>query len=355
MNSKEIIGGYVGQDPVQALYLGSELIWTNTPPGPVPYDQQYLTVEMLSAGTFTKNGNVNYSVNGGAWETGSTRTLNLNAGDKVRFKYTGTLRGGEFSGNTTPFIIYGNLLSISLGDNFQDVTSTTAYFTRTFKNSTGLVSAENLIFPAVNDSRYEYMFQGCTNLTTPPSLPATSVGVMYYIGMFMGCTSLTKAPVLPAQTLDMRCYENMFYGCTSLKYIKCLATDISATDCTKNWVSGITTDGVFVQASGATWGYGVNGIPETWIGLDAPQHEEGLWITYRETEDQTVYYEVSGSTSGDSYEFPVEGSGNLEYFALFQDGNYVFLDEVDICGYDCSGSVHRVQYHDRGYQIHILT
>ena len=62
----------------------------------------------------------------------------------------------------------------------------------------------------------------------------------------------------------------MFYGCTSLNYIKCLATDISATDCTNNWVSGVSSTGTFVKASSMKfWPTGNSGIPTGWAKQDA--------------------------------------------------------------------------------------
>ena len=83
--------------------------------------------------------------------------------------------------------------------------------------------------------------------------------------MFEVCTSLTTAPELPATTLKGGCYSSMFRGCTKLNYIKCLATDISATNCTKNWVIGVASTGTFVKASSmASWSTGNSGIPNNW-------------------------------------------------------------------------------------------
>ena len=114
------------------------------------------------------------------------------------------------------------------------------------------------------------MFYGCTNLTTAPELPATTLAGYCYDGMFRDCTSLTTAPELPATTLVDYCYQYMFYGCTSLNYIKCLATDISATNCTLDWVNGVTSTGTFVKnANMSSWTTGVNGIPTNWTVQDA--------------------------------------------------------------------------------------
>ena len=88
--------------------------------------------------------------------------------------------------------------------------------------------------------------------------------------MFDGCGSLTVAPELPATTLANACYIQMFGGCTSLNYIKCLATDISATNCTYNWVNGVAPTGTFVKNPNMTsWTTGDSGIPSGWTVQDA--------------------------------------------------------------------------------------
>jgi len=43
-----------------------------------------------------------------------------------------------------------------------------------------------------------------------------------------------------------------------------LATNISASDCTRNWVNGVANTGTFAQARGASWSRGVSGIPNGW-------------------------------------------------------------------------------------------
>ena len=87
--------------------------------------------------------------------------------------------------------------------------------------------------------------------------------------MFRGCTSLITAPALPATTLVDICYIAMFDGCTSLDNIKCLATDISANNCTGNWVDGVASTGTFVKnASMNEWTTGTSGIPEGWTVIN---------------------------------------------------------------------------------------
>jgi hypothetical protein len=99
--------------------------------------------------------------------------------------------------------------------------------------------------------------------------------------MFQGCTSLTTAPSLHATTLANYCYSNMFNGCTSLNSIKCLATDISADECTEDWVYGVSASGTFTKAeSMSSWTTGINGIPSGWTVQDYEEPETNIriWI-----------------------------------------------------------------------------
>jgi hypothetical protein len=83
--------------------------------------------------------------------------------------------------------------------------------------------------------------------------------------MFNGCTSLTTAPALSATTLVSGCCQSMFRDCTKLNSITCLATDISATNCTSNWVNGVAASGTFTKHPDMTdWDTGINGIPDGW-------------------------------------------------------------------------------------------
>ena len=83
--------------------------------------------------------------------------------------------------------------------------------------------------------------------------------------MFYNCTSLITAPELPATSLANSCYQSMFYGCSNLNYIKCLATYISVSNCTKNWVNGVSSSGTFVKRPNMNkWTTGIDGIPSGW-------------------------------------------------------------------------------------------
>lgn len=280
---------------------------------PNPYFTQYLTMTSqndFSFGIYTMNGygrdvSYEYSVNGGNWTTiqyGNT-SPSFSGGSVVR------LRGNieyisqsdsqqarfDIGGNNVH--VYGNILSLICGDDFTTNIEVPDYcFAYAFWNSGALTSIENLVLPAMSNKCYmnifahcynltdgrcilpmkqltEYcyrnMFSNCSSLTTAPVLPATTLSYGCYYQMFNNCTSLTTAPVLPTEKLVKECYYEMFSNCTSLNYIKCLATDISASICTTNWVYSVASTGTFVKnANMSSWTTGDYGIPNNWTVED---------------------------------------------------------------------------------------
>ena len=280
----------------------------------------------------TELNTLSYSTdNGNTWSTAmQTHVFTVNAGDKVLWRGTGpTTRDGigNFTNGTAAFDVEGNVMSLLFGDDFFGKTSLNGRnnaFMGLFSGNTNIISAENLSLPATTLAEFCYynMFSGCTSLTTTPKLPATTLahgcysnmfcnctslvkspelhattlvtscyaGMFSYCtslttvselpattmvqgcysGMFRGCTSLTSAPKLPAEKLAIVSYSNMFQGCTSLNSITCLATNISATGCTSEWVSNVPSKGIFTKnASMTSWNRGVNGIPTGWTVVDA--------------------------------------------------------------------------------------
>lgn len=269
------------------------------------------------------NGSTWYTLNRGV------QSPTISAGQKIMWKsqLSPVSDGiGRFS-SSQKYNVEGNAMSLLYGDNFQNKTSFPSaglndlYFANLFSGSTKLISAENLVLPATTLKLgcYEHMFDGCTSLTSTPSLPATTLAEYCYNYMFAGCSSLTTvpsnmlpvtnlvegcyqsmfqgcsslatAPLLPATTLAEYCYSYMFawcsslttapelsattlvdycfwgifIDCASLNYIKCLATNISATDCTFNWVNGVASSGTFVKNSSmSSWTTGISGIPSNW-------------------------------------------------------------------------------------------
>lgn len=261
------------------------------------YSQDYLTIESLednneiywkaSDSSITKTISASTD-NGQTWtaytsSTGGSGTTiaTLNANDKLLLKginntyaeATTVLKYNNFL-SSKEFIIYGNIMSLTYNDNFENQISllSKAQFAALFWESKKLKSAKNLILPAtiLTDTCYFRMFRDCTNLTTAPELPATTLKYSCYNGMFRGCTSLTTAPELPASDLVELCYMYMFYNCSNLKYIKALFTKKPNSDYTMSWVSGVSSTGTFVKAANATWNViGPNGIPSGWTVQNA--------------------------------------------------------------------------------------
>lgn len=295
MNTKtDISAAYVGSTGVDKLCLGNEVVWQNTPPGPVPYEQQYLTFKITSPGTirFAKAAlnrlqantaptvTIYYKVNSGDWTAITTTTagtvFNVASGDTVQFKgdnpfygASGPNLGNSFSGSTAFFNIEGNIMSLIDSQNFATIDRTwvAADHARTFPcifANTNVVDASNLVLqpsgatqdlmansifgnafyhashlvsipvlPAttLEANCYFYMFDGCTSLTTAPSLPATTLAGSCYQHMFAGCTGLTSAPALPVTTLAVSCYNYMFSGCRSLTTAPVLPATTLAQGC----------------------------------------------------------------------------------------------------------------------------
>ena len=148
-------------------------------------------------------------------------------------------------------------------------------------------SVDPLILPSFTSAEcYREMFRNCSSLTTVPDLPATTVAARCYWNMFRLCTGLTNAsgvlpaetlaedcyremfrqcsnlksaPILPAPTLAERSYRQMFAACTSLLSVTCLATDISAANCTYQWMSGAKNNSACIFYKASTMGVSVSG------------------------------------------------------------------------------------------------
>ena len=260
-----------------------ELVYGSYTPPVHDYSKDYLTIEANEDG-LTASLSVNaceYCVDGdGNWKTLSagTATESINSGHTLSFR--GNLTPNDTNGIGTFTInkkcnLKGNCMSMLFGDNAANNYSLSGKdfaFYNLFYNCKNIVNISSNFLPAMTLAMgcYYNMFIGCTSLTTAPALPATTLANNCYSYMFQGCTKLTTAPVLPATNLNVNCYQYMFNGCTKLNYIKCLATDISAYNCTYNWVDGVAATGTFVKAADMTsWTTGVRGIPTGWTVQNA--------------------------------------------------------------------------------------
>lgn len=283
LNPQSLVPYYVWKNKTSKM--DNVVILEETPDSePIDYSRQYLTVEMLEDGDIAiyrntySNSKTYYTLDGGeTWQEIQSEGYNtyqifiVHEGDKIMLKQEESpdMSPSVFTlSGDTKFNMYGNVMSIAYGDNFIGRTEIPENVTTlcTF-SGTSVVDASNLILPAttLREASYRNMFNSCEFLTKAPELPATTLADSCYYNMFSNCESLTTAPELPATTLDDSCYHGMFSGCTSLNYVTCLATDISASNCTNNWVSNVSSTGTFVKSvSMSSWTTGNNGIPSGW-------------------------------------------------------------------------------------------
>ena len=163
-----------------------------------------------------------------------------------------------------------------------------------FNGCTALTTAPELPAITLVDNCYTGMFQNCTALTTAPVLPATTLANYCYQSMFSGCTSIVTAPELPATQLVYNCYTYMFKNCNNLNYVKCNATEITATDALKDWLSGVASTGTFVKEYGVEYLIdSPSGIPQGWTVIE-PKYMT-MTVLGGDTGETTIHPNVTGS------------------------------------------------------------
>lgn len=166
--------------------------------------------------------------------------------------------------------MFSHCTSLTTGPSLPGTTLAESCYQEMFIGCTSLVNPPALQAITAAEACYSGMFDGCTALEHGPALPATTLAPNCYAEMFQDCTGLLDSPVLPALTLAVQCYDKMFMNCSSLSGITCLATDISATNCTRGWVYGVSRNGTFTKnASMSSWTTGDSGIPTRWTVVDA--------------------------------------------------------------------------------------
>ena len=149
-----------------------------------------------------------------------------------------------------------------------------------FSSCDNLTNFAELTSTQLADSCYCYMFQYCESLPIAPALPATTLAKACYLGMFDHC-DFSDAPVLNAPILVESCYEKMFSYCVRLTSVTCMATDNTATNCTKNWLDHVFTDAggnirTVTTRAGTSWVTNRNswatstadGIPTNWKHIE---------------------------------------------------------------------------------------
>ena len=269
-----------------------------------------LTIEATYSGTVKVSNpelGMQYSLNCAdkQYMVGNT-DIPVQAGDKVLFFGNGTNTthyGNDDSEGATRILcnneskVYGNIMSLVDENNFVSATTLPEeyyIFANLFYENTGLTDASLLLLPAttLKEGCYKGMFSHCTQLTVAPALPATNLAPhcyqdMFnncthlvtvpdtlrattlaescYQGMFSNCGELATAPVLPALTLVENCYAGMFMDCPLLSSLTCLATDVSASGCTSNWLKRageMAQEWTFTADPNTAWAEpSVSGIP----------------------------------------------------------------------------------------------
>ena len=206
---------------------------------------QYQTILSGTAGSWT-----NY--------TSATVITLPKAGDKVRFRgslqaYATSAAFNDFQAASTFNVfptcyVYGNVMSLVSKEGFATKTTLDASYT--------FIS----LFDSANIKNHP-----CKQLC----LPATSLRGYCYAHMFENCYYLTSAPILPASNLyNQSVYYDMFKSCSRLKSVTCLATHFYDSTCTKDWLSGVASEGTLTVVAGSTWEDGPNGLPSGWTRVD---------------------------------------------------------------------------------------
>ena len=301
---------------IKKIYVNNSVVWPSalTPPDPKlePFYVENTRNAAASISISKSNAQaptltIEYSTDKINWntlgQTSSSLSLMLQPGDKVYFRcdcvtwtngnyfnrflnvnkiggnIMSLLYGSNFTGQETSFpanstyslsrVFYGNPHLDDISELILPATTLTDYcYYYMFCNNTILNDASDLILPAttLTPHCYQSMFEECQTLQSAPELPATTLADYCYDSMFYS-TSLVNAPELLVATLVPYCYRYMFGNCNRLINVKCLATDISATNCTTSWISGLST-GTFTKKSGVTWPTGNSGIPSGWTVED---------------------------------------------------------------------------------------
>lgn len=270
---------------VVKVYDHGKLAWQKSIP-------DYLCFTALEAGQFTLTipaavtaaylSYIEWSKDGRTWthtdNTSEAVTIDVQVAQGEKVYWRGSGKRMSYSGNngytsgfstTGKFAISGHLVSILKGSDFENIDFSGATFARLFQNCSNLTSAEELILP---------------------SFTVASV----FSSMFLRCTALVSAPELPpVVNLTTGCYYQMFFGCSSLTHVKCLATDISATNCLYNWLNGVSSTGIFIQAEGVEWPRGASGIPTGWVDIEKRTMPSGYKQLLQVTSNGTAYIQLS--------------------------------------------------------------
>lgn len=210
----------------------------------LPFEEQYLTFDILTDGTITwqkvryRSDTIYASLdNGNTWQTlisdgnESDTTLNVVEGDKIIFKgengsyaYQGEYEQYSRFGGTAKFNVSGNILSLNYGDDFKQYTilpqvgEYDMHFYGLFSSS-NVVSAKNLVMPLSLENlkdtyscSYGNMFSQTPYLEDiPEKIPILQQYFIDYSGI--------KNLVISKYITSISMGSSIFYGCSMLSIV----------------------------------------------------------------------------------------------------------------------------------------
>ena len=259
---------FIGNTEIVKAEVGGSVVWEK-PDKTIPFYVENITdsTETLIVKKFNSSApsvtieissdKINWSTFGTTSTTGITRTIL--PGERLYMRAnTGAWGVKITSGSTTEFShnmiqgvskVGGNVMSLIYGENF---------------------TGNETSFPANTSVNLMGLFYENTTLTHAGELilPATTLTEYCYCAMFV-TSSVRYTPVLPASTLVEGCYEQMFQYCPDIQKVICLATNISAYNCTLNWLNGNVYYRTFIKKTNTVWPQGASGIPASWTVIEA--------------------------------------------------------------------------------------
>lgn len=201
---------------------------------PVP-DALNFTMQNGGTITLTRNGNpttvtLEYTLDGGrTWtewvESGTTRTLTLQAGETVYIRNTSDTSTG---------------LSTGISDYYRFSFSDTAH---AYGNTNSLLCKDpnNAI---ILDYCFLSLFNGASTLKSAAEIPSLVTADRCYQDMYKG-TGISVAPVLPATYVDIYAYYRIFADCPDLAYVKTYMTSLYSLSSINYWLRDVAATGDF--------------------------------------------------------------------------------------------------------------
>ena len=194
-----------------------------------------------------------------------------------------------------------------------------------------LTAAPSLPATVVPSSAYQFMFSYCNSLTAAPSISAIEVGTRGMYSMFSRCNSLVSASI-PATTVGNESFRGMFYNCSSFNSITVEVSDISATDCTLDWLYGVANVGTVYNNGRANFTIdSPNGIPVNWSDVRPAINYFFVKNEYAGT--NTVKFNASGSASSGTYTTKVEYSKDKQTWTEITVTNSLTLQQGETVWY----------------------